>query len=599
MVLHHGRARPTLTVPRPPEGRMSELPATGVWLDPAAPADRPDVPGYDLHDELGRGGMGVVYRATQLDSGRTVALKVIRDAVLAGPADQTRFRAEADVAARMDHPNLVRILDVGEHAGHPYLAMEYVAGGNLDGVIDGRVHHVKDCAAFVSKLAEAVAHAHERNVIHRDLKPANVLLADFAGSLASCRPVIADFGLARRLDVDTTRVTHDGAVLGTPGYMAPEQAAGRTDEIGPATDVHALGVILYELLVGTPPFDGDSRERLLSVVIKDDPTPPSRHRPDVPQDLETVCLKCLEKEPANRYATARELADELGRFLSGQGILTRPVDVGERVRRAAMRDGFTIVGEVGRGPRSVVYQVRHESSVRPLALKVFDRGHATKDEWERTLETCRAHAVGLTHPHVVPVLRGGWWDGVPFVVTEFAPLGSLAGVTDGTPMKPERTVRIVERVAEIVQYLHRQGVVHGNLKLTNILLAADDTPRLIDWRPTGAFSFGRLDTATPADLAALAPEFVADPAAPLHPPADVYGLGLILYELLTGHAPFAGASAEVVQSRVFPNLSTTLPDVHPLLDYIVRRSLLKNPWMRFARVYDFAGRLRKYLDEAG
>jgi serine/threonine protein kinase len=582
---------------------MSELPATGVWHDPAAPADRPDVPGYELHDELGRGGMGVVYRATHFESGNTVALKVIRDAVLAGPADRARFRAEADAAMRMDHPNLVRILDLGEHAGHPYLAMEYVAGGNLDGVIDGRVHDARDCAAFVRTLAEGVAHAHERNVVHRDLKPANVLLADFAGSLATCRPVVADFGLARRLDADTTRVTHDGAVLGTPGYMAPEQAAGRTDDIGPATDVHALGVIFYELLAGTPPFDGDTRERLLKVVIHDDPTPPSRHRPDLPKDLDTVCLKCLEKDPAKRYATARELADELGRYLSGHPLTTEPIGKAELTRRAAVRDGYAFVGEVGRGPRSVVYQVRHESSARPLALKVFARGHATKDEWEHTLETCRTHAVALTHPNVVPVLRGGEWDGVPFVVTEFAPLGSLAGLFAGTPMKPARAVRIVERVAEIVQYLHRQGVVHGNLKLTNILLAADDTPRLIDWRPTGAFHSGPLPESDPRALASLPPEYLADPAAPLHPPADVYGLGLILYELLTGHSPFAASAApeaiDAVLHRDALPLTDLLGDVHPLLDYVVRRSLLKNPWMRFSRVYDFGvrlGRVRKEIE---
>jgi serine/threonine protein kinase len=293
------------------------------------------------------------------------------------------------------------------------------------------------------------------------------------------------------------------------------------------------------------------------------------------------------------------LDDELGHVHTHLRLAgATPDDDETRLRRAAQRDGYEIVGEVGRGPRSVVYQVRHESSPRPLALKVFGRGHATKEEWDGVLESCRGHAISLTHPHVVPILRGGEWDGVPFVATEFAPLGSLAGVTDGTPMKPDRAVRIVERVAEIVQYLHRQGVVHGNLKLSNVLLAADDTPRLVDWRPTGAFSLGNLDGATPAELGTLAPEFVADPTAPLHPPADVYGLGLILYELLTGKAPFAGASAEDVNARIIPALSTVLPDVHPLLDYAVRRSLLKNPWMRFSRVYDFAGRLKKYLDEA-
>jgi serine/threonine protein kinase len=286
--------------------------------DMLAPGGPPAVPGYELLEVLGRGGMGVVYRARHVRLDRVVALKMILAAEHAGPEREARFRHEAESAARLQHPNIVQVFEVGEHDGYPYLALEYVAGGNLAERLGGLPQPSREAAELIEALARAVQHAHERGVIHRDLKPANVLLAEDG------TPKVADFGLAKRLDV-TAAQTQSGELIGTPRYMAPEQALGRAGGIGPATDVHALGAILYEALTGRPPFQGATLPETLEQVWLQEPVPPRQLQPHVPVDLETVCLKCLRKEPRLRYASAEGLAEDLRRFLAGEPVRARPL----------------------------------------------------------------------------------------------------------------------------------------------------------------------------------------------------------------------------------------------------------------------------------
>ena len=297
---------------------MSERSTAGDGSAPAkaVPSDLPTFPGYEVRKELGRGGMGVVYQALQVSTGRLVALKLIRDVALAGPQERARFRIETQAAARMRHPNIVQVYEVGEHDGRPYFAMELVEGGSLDMHLAGRPQPAREAASLVRTLALAIEHAHSQHVIHRDLKPANILLgikpeirnpksetnskhktenaeqqsepvlligdlrfvSDFGFRISDFEPKIADFGLAKRLDTDSTAWTQDGAVLGTAGYMAPEQAAGRAREVGPAADVYALGAILYECLTGRPPFEADSWGPLIAQVLNEEPIPPTRRR---------------------------------------------------------------------------------------------------------------------------------------------------------------------------------------------------------------------------------------------------------------------------------------------------------------------------------
>jgi serine/threonine-protein kinase len=290
------------------------------------------VPGYEIIRELGRGGMGVVYQARHLKLNRPVALKMILAGSHAGAADLTRFQTEAQAIARLRHPNIVQIHEVGEHEGKPYFSLEFCGGGSLEKKLNGTPLPPKEAVALVETLARALQAAHEQHVIHRDLKPANVLLAEDG------TPKVTDFGLAKKLD--EAGQTASGAVMGTPSYMAPEQAGGHGRDIGPACDIYALGAILYECLTGRPPFRAANAVDTVLQVVTDEPLPPSRLNSNVPRDLETICLKCLRKIPGQRYASAAMLADDLRRFLGGEPIQARRVGLIERAwKRGSGRGG--------------------------------------------------------------------------------------------------------------------------------------------------------------------------------------------------------------------------------------------------------------------
>jgi serine/threonine protein kinase len=274
------------------------------------------VAGYEILGELGRGGMGVVYRARQQSLGRLVALKMLLPNSGAGAEELARFRREAEAVAALRHANFVHIYDVGEQDGRPFFVLEFVDGGSLASRLATLPPPPGEAARLLETLARAMHRAHQSGIVHRDLKPANILL------MADGTPKIADFGLAKKLDAPGSQ-TRTGAILGTPSYMAPEQAQGRTSDIGPASDVYALGAILYEALTGSPPFQAYSLLDLLYQVVHQPPLPPSRLRPDVPPDLERICLRCLEKDPAQRYASAADLAEDLHRHLAGQPIHER------------------------------------------------------------------------------------------------------------------------------------------------------------------------------------------------------------------------------------------------------------------------------------
>jgi WD40 repeat protein/tRNA A-37 threonylcarbamoyl transferase component Bud32 len=298
---------------------------------PAVPVVGVDgIPGYEILGELGRGGMGVVYKARHLRLNRVVALKMILAGRHAGSEERQRFHLEAEAVARAQHPNIVQIHEVGEHNGLPFFVLEFCGGGSLADRFDGTPLPPREAAALVETLARAMHAAHQQQVVHRDLKPANVLLS------AEGQPKISDFGLARKLD--EAGQTQSGSVLGTPSYMAPEQAAGKTREIGPAADIYALGAILYEGLTGRPPFKAAAVMDTVHQVIQLEPLPPAQLAPGVPRDLETICLKCLQKEPHRRYPTALELADELARFRNGETIRARPVGRVERTWRWCKRN---------------------------------------------------------------------------------------------------------------------------------------------------------------------------------------------------------------------------------------------------------------------
>jgi tetratricopeptide (TPR) repeat protein len=305
-----------------PAGEPASVP--GEALDSPLPA----VDGYEVLGVLGRGGMGVVYQARHLALNRVVALKMILAAAHADAEEVRRFRREAEAVARLQHPGIVQVFEIGRHQGLPFLALEYCAGGSLYRKLAGTPLPPREAARWAETLARALAAAHQRQIVHRDLKPANVLLTE------SGAPKITDFGLARRLDGVSTG-TQTGAVVGTPSYMPPEQARG--EPVGPAADVYALGAILYEMLTGRPPFLGPDAYAVLTRVLHEEVVPVRRLQPALPRDLETICLKCLRKEPGTRYASALELAEDLRRFQQGEPILARPAGRAERLAKWARR----------------------------------------------------------------------------------------------------------------------------------------------------------------------------------------------------------------------------------------------------------------------
>jgi WD40 repeat protein len=370
-----------------------------------ATPERPVIPGYEILSELGRGGMGVVYKAWQRSLNRVVALKVVLAGAHAGPEARARFRAEAEAVARLQHAHIVQIHEVGEAAGCPYFSLEFVDGGNLAHQVAGKPQPVQPAARLMETLARTVHYAHQQGIVHRDLKPANVLLT------GASVPKITDFGLAKQLDqgsgLPASGPTRSGVILGTPNYMAPEQAIGKTKLIGPAADIHALGAILYEMLTGRPPFLGETPLDTLQQVQFQEPVPVRRLQPKVPRDVETICLKCLHKEVQRRYASAEALADDLHRFLAGQPIQARPVGAVERLWRWGLRNpalaaagGLAATALVGVVALSITFGLYKAQAAADLRLKQQQAQTAQEEaETQRTLALDNWHQAELQAAH--------------------------------------------------------------------------------------------------------------------------------------------------------------------------------------------------------
>jgi WD40 repeat protein len=390
-------------------------PAQGAVAPPGCPHQ---IGEYDILGEVGRGGMGVVYKARHRGLHRLAAIKMVLQGSFASAQQRLRFQLEAELAARVQHANIVQVYEIGSHDGQPFLAMEWVEGGSLAERMDGQPWPAAEAARLIETLACAIHVAHSQGVIHRDLKPANVLL-----SVVSCQlsvvgqestppsslttdnrqlttvPKISDFGLARPLQGDTG-LTRTGVIVGTPGYMAPEQASGTNALVGPATDVFALGVMLYELLTGQRPFQGDSALEVLRAVTSAEPTRPRRLQPGVPRDLEAVVLKCLEKEPGRRYPLALELAEDLRRFLEHKPVQARGASVVGRLGRWARRNrgvaaalGVIALLLIGVAIASSIAALRFER----LAAEADRRGEA--ERWQRYRANMTAAAVALQVPN--------------------------------------------------------------------------------------------------------------------------------------------------------------------------------------------------------
>jgi WD40 repeat protein len=374
------------------QATLEHGPSSGSQAADASPARIRYFGDYEILREIARGGMGVVFQARQVSLNRPVALKMILAGQLANDTDVKRFYTEAEAAANLDHPGIVPIYEVGQHEGQHYFSMGYVEGQSLSHRLADGPLPPRKAAELMVKVAAAIEFAHQRGVIHRDLKPANILL-DKNGN-----PRVTDFGLAKKLQADSG-LTGSGQIMGTPSYMPPEQAGGERGEIGPAADVYALGATLYALITGRPPFQAATAMDTVIQVIGEDPVPPRRLNASVPRDLETICLKCLEKEPRRRYGSAGALADDINRFMSGEPISARPVGVVERgmkwVRRrpviAALLGLVLVVSAMGSA--GVLWQWRQAVLARRNVELERERVAALAELTQRRLNAARMNLI--------------------------------------------------------------------------------------------------------------------------------------------------------------------------------------------------------------
>jgi serine/threonine protein kinase len=614
-------------------------------------ASWPNIPGYEIEEFIDRGGQGDVYRARHLRLDRVVALKILRSGTGDDENLLARFQREAKLSARLDHPHIVRVYDCEEHDGRLYLSMELLEGGSLKEYVRPQDPLVPEQAAqLLITLASAIQYAHEQGIVHRDLKPGNVLYT------REGTPKVTDFGLARRLQPDATELTKTRTILGTAHYMAPEQAAGQGKHATAATDVYGLGAILYAVLTGEPPFDGEDWLDILIQVRTIPVIPPRQKRATVPVRLEQICLKCLEKEPAKRYPTAAALADDLRRFLEGgapvgagdtgefridapsAGQLLQPHEASNTVssavitvdpsgdaislRVAAQRypkiPGYEILEEIGRGGMGVVYKARQLSLNRIVALKtILHAGFSGGQELARFRREAETVA-SLNHPNIVHVYDFAEFDGVPYFAMEHVEGGSLMMRLKVLP-QPSLAAEVIEQVARTMGFVHERRILHRDIKPANILLASAEK-----WEPVGPkrqaelrgngvvkiTDFGLLRPPTGDELeiegsimgtpSYMSPEQASGRGKDVCPASDVWSMGATLYESLTGQPPFRKASVidtimAVINEDVLP-LRQLRRDIPHVLEAICLKCLRKDPAKRYANGTELADDLRRFLE---
>ncbi len=577
-------------------------------FSPVANHERPvqeNVPGYEILAEVGRGGMGVVYQARQLSLNRIVALKRIRHQDDITEQDLLRFRLEAEAVARLNHPHIVRIHDFGEHQGKPYISMEFIEGGSLAGRLAAGPFELREAASLVEILARAIQHAHERGIVHRDLKPGNILLQRTGPDRRLDIPRIADFGLAKNLDGLSASLSVSGVVMGTANYMAPEQARGlRT--IGPAADIYALGAILYECLTGRPPFQGDSRDEILFQVIAEEPIRPTLLRPEsepsLAGDLEYICLRCLEKDPADRYPTALALADDLRRFQAGEALEARPLDEWERLGRWGRRAGYEVLELSGCTILGMVYTARQLSLNRLVTLKTISSHNRSDPEQMQRFRHEAEVMAHFHHPNIVQIHDSGECQGQPYLALEYLDGGTLADRSNQLPMPASQAVQLIRTLARATHAAHSKGVIHTDLRPFNVLMSAEGAAKITGFGLSWLLQ-NQLLHPGPRSRRVLsnymAPEQASPAPTPLTPATDIHALGAMLFELLTGQPPYLAETVRGTVEQVLHAQPTTpsklQPGIPSVLDAICLRCLRKDPAERYQSAEELAEELRRFL----
>jgi len=600
---------------------------TAFDIDLNAPnsAPLPNIPGYRVLERIAFGGMGVVFKAVQIGLDRTVALKMVRGGSVLKDDELTRFRIEARAVAGIMHANIVHIHDFGTFEGLPYFSMEYVDGGSLSHKLVDEPLPFREAAALLEKLSRTIQVVHDRHIVHRDLKPGNILLT------RDGIPKISDFGLAKRLGSDIS-VTVSGTVMGTASYMAPEQARGDKN-ITESVDVYALGALLYECLTGRPPFKEESYEQTIRKVTDEEPLRPREIVPLVPPELEAICLKSLEKDPARRYAKASDMADDLQRYLNAEPLSIGTFDLIDQHERWARKIGIENIDLMGCLPWSFVYRGREQYINRQVKLKICtgSTGSAAHAHLRRQAEAM----AGLNHPNIEQLYSYGEVGGIPYLLQEYTHGRSFSTVMrervldmDAPLVGPQRSdksgevslsrlppkglfvpipvrqaVEWVSILARAVHSIHELGIIHGAIYPGEIRLTDAGAPKLCGFAAAQKVAPGACpEESIPSWVRPnyLAPEQVENDWQQLGPATDIYALGTVLYELLTGQVPFFGMNLQYTRDAVRKELTIAPRNLNPripsYLDWLCQRCLAKKPADRFASCDEMADALDRYLD---
>jgi serine/threonine protein kinase len=501
--------------------------------------------------------MGIVYRAMQTGLKRPVALKMIPPGIHVRPDDLIRFRLEAESAARIQHPHVVQVFEIGSHQGRLWFAMELVPGGSLFEQLPKGYLPVRETARMIEATARGIHAAHMAGVIHRDLKPGNILLTLPAAGERLGQPKISDFGLARQ--GGRADLTALDAVIGTPGYMAPEQAEGRNRDVGPAADIWSLGAILYECLAGRAPFQGDTPTAILDQVRFSEPLAPSRFNPAVPPELEAICRKCLCKDPTGRYRSAAVLADDLRRFLSGESLreagppvavfATLPASGGDVTNPGELLPlGYRSVSELARHGARAVYQAWQSVPGRHVCLTVRAHQLNPSDQRLTAWRAATSTLARLQHPHLTRIWQWGEERGLAFHSEEWLDNGTLEDRLEGDPWAPRPAAELILTLARALALTQPLGVCHGRLIPSRIRLAGRGEQAVPKIRGFAALSPGAALNERDPDFVYLAPEVRAG-GEPV-PASDVYSLGVLLFHLFSGKLPGTGPAPPGVPSSL-------------------------------------------------
>jgi eukaryotic-like serine/threonine-protein kinase len=597
--------------------------STDFTVDAERHEPLPAIPGYRMLERIAFGGMGVIYKAVHVGLDRVVALKMVRGGSAIKDGEIARFRIEAQAIAGIKHPHIVDIHDFGTFQGLPFFTMEYLEGGSLSQKLYIETINFRDSAALIETLARTMQVVHDRKLVHRDLKPGNILLAKDG------TPKISDFGLAKRLGVDQN-MTVSGLVMGTACYMAPEQARGERT-ITPAVDIYALGAILYECLTGRLLFRDESYEKTIRRVTDEEPVRPREILALIPPELEAVCLKCLEKNPARRYAKAADLADDLRRFLNGEPLSIGTFDVIDQHERWAAKVGLEELDLLGCTPWAFVYRARQKIINRKVLLKI-STGMAGSPSHARLIRQAEAMA-GLNHPNVEQIHSYAEAGGQPYLVQEFVEGRSLSSLMRErsrdpdesdlgqigdpsaeisinrlpprgifTPLTSQLAAEWATILARALQFVHEQRVLHGAIYPGEIRLTTADTLKLGGFGAAQKLSPGQAPQETSAGWVRpnyQPPEQINGDWQSLGFASDIYSLGAVFYEMLTGQLPYFGLGIQETRVAVRQDVPLAPRNINPripsFLDWICQRCLAKKPEDRFASAAEVADALERFL----